>query len=74
MKTIAAGQFKDLCLQMLDDVEHNRTPVIITKRGRPVAKLVPVTPPGPRQSLAGSVIAEHGDPFTTGEAWHDGAP
>ena len=73
MKTIAAGKFKDLCLQMLDDVADSRTPVVITKRGRPVAKLVPVAPPRPRRSLAGSVLAEHGDPFGTGETWNDGA-
>lgn len=73
MKTIAAGRFKDLCLKMLDDVEESRQSVVITKRGRPVAKLVPVTPPRPRLTLAGSVLAEHGDPFSTGETWDDGA-
>jgi prevent-host-death family protein len=50
MKTVAAGKFKDLCLKMLDEVEESRQPVVITKRGRPVAKLVPVTPPRPRLS------------------------
>ena len=73
MKTIAAGQFKDRCLQVLDDVEESRTPVVITKRGRPVAKLVPVSTPKDRRSLSGSVLAEHGDPFSTGETWNDGA-
>jgi antitoxin (DNA-binding transcriptional repressor) of toxin-antitoxin stability system len=73
MKTIAAGKFKDLCLKMLDDVEESRQPVVITKRGRPVATLVPVTPPRPRRTLAGSVLAEHGDPFSTSETWDDGA-
>lgn len=71
MKSIAAGKFKDLCLQMLDDVAETRTPVVITKRGRPVAKLVPVTPPKPTKSLKGSVRAERGDPFSTGETWND---
>jgi prevent-host-death family protein len=73
MRTIAAGKFKDVCLQMLDEVEENREPVVITKRGRPVAKLVPVIPPRSRPSLAGSVLAEQGDPFSTGETWDDGA-
>jgi prevent-host-death family protein len=71
MKSIAAGQFKNLCLKMLDDVAETRTSVVITKRGRPVAKLVPVTPPTPKRSLTGSVLAEHGDPFSTGETWSD---
>lgn len=40
MKRIAAGKFKDVCLKMLDEVATTRTPVVITKRGKPVAKLV----------------------------------
>jgi prevent-host-death family protein len=71
MKSIAAGKFKDLCLQLLDDVAETRTPLVITKRGRPVAKLVPVTPPRAMKSLKGSVLAEHGDPFSSGETWND---
>jgi prevent-host-death family protein len=40
-KTIPAGAFKQGCLRILDEVETHRE-VVITKRGRPVAKLVPV--------------------------------
>lgn len=69
MKTMAAGKFKDTCLQTLDEVAASRTPVVITKRGRPVAKLVPITPPARLGTLAGSVVAESGDPYSTGEVW-----
>lgn len=69
MRTIAAGKFKDICLKTLDDVARTRTPVVITKRGRPVAKLVPCVAPPARRSLAGSVLKEVGDPFSTGETW-----
>ena len=48
MRTIAAGKFKDVCLQTLDEVATQRRPVVITKRGRPVAKLVPIASGGPR--------------------------
>jgi prevent-host-death family protein len=72
MKTIGAGKFKNVCLKMLDDVAQTRTTVVITKRGRPVAKLVPVVASQGR-SLAGSVLEESGDPFSTGEVWHDDA-
>lgn len=41
MKTIAAGQFKARCLQVMEDVRTKRTPVLITKRGKPLVKLVP---------------------------------
>ena len=69
MKTIAAGKFKDVCLKTLDEVATTRTPAVITKRGRPVATLVPYCAPMTRRSLAGSVVKEIGDPFGTGEPW-----
>jgi prevent-host-death family protein len=39
---IAAGEFKTKCLKLLDEVQQKRKQVVITKRGKPVAKLVPV--------------------------------
>ena len=41
-KTIPAGAFKARCLAIMDEVQAKRQAVIITKRGKPVAKLVPV--------------------------------
>ncbi len=70
MRTIAAGKFKDVCLKTLDDVAKTRSPIVITKRGRPVAKLVPCLPLTSRRGLAGSVLKEVGDPFGTGEIWN----
>lgn len=69
MKSLAAGKFKDVCLKTLDEVARTKTEITITKRGRPVAKLVPCTPPPRRRGLAGSVLKETGDPFGTGERW-----
>jgi prevent-host-death family protein len=42
MKTMAAGAFKVHCLAVMDEVQSKRQAVLITKRGKPVAKLVPV--------------------------------
>ena len=42
MKTMAAGTFKTNCLAIMDEVQKKRESVVITKRGKPVAKLVPV--------------------------------
>ena len=42
MKTVAAGEFKVHCLKVMDEVQSKRQAVLITKRGKPVAKLVPV--------------------------------
>jgi prevent-host-death family protein len=42
MKTIPAGKFKAQCLAIMDEVQAKHQAVVITKRGKPVAKLVPV--------------------------------
>jgi len=41
MKKMAAGSFKVHCLAVMDEVQAKRESVLITKRGKPVAKLVP---------------------------------
>ena len=38
---IPAGEFKAKCLHIMDEVNKNRQSIIITKRGKPVAKLIP---------------------------------
>jgi prevent-host-death family protein len=40
-KTIPAGEFKVHCLAIMDEVQAKRQAVVITKRGKPVAKLIP---------------------------------
>lgn len=65
---IRASDFKATCLALLDDVADHRAEFVITKRGRPVARLVPVD--GARD-LRGSVrlSSPDDDLFSTGEAW-----
>ena len=41
MKEMAAGEFKAKCLMIMDQVQKTGEPVLITKRGKAVAKLVP---------------------------------
>ena len=70
MTPLAAGKFKDLCLKILDEVAETRRPVTVTKRGKPVAMVVPCpTPAKSRKGLKGSVLEEHGSLFRTGESW-----
>jgi prevent-host-death family protein len=42
MKTMGAAKFKAHCLAVMDEVQAKREPVLVTKNGRPVAKVVPV--------------------------------
>ena len=41
-RRVPAGEFKANCLRLMDEVARQRTPLVITKRGKPVAKLVPI--------------------------------
>ena len=46
MKQIAAAKFKEQCLALLDSVDEDG--IVITKRGKPVAKLVPMSAAAPK--------------------------
>jgi prevent-host-death family protein len=39
---MTAVEFKSKCLELMDDIKDNHEEVIITKEGKPVAKLVPI--------------------------------
>ncbi len=41
MKQIPAGEFKAKCLAIMDQVLRSGEPVLVTKHGKPVVKLVP---------------------------------
>jgi prevent-host-death family protein len=42
--TLAASEFKAKCLHLLDEVAESGRSLVITKRGRPVARVTPVAP------------------------------
>ncbi len=52
--TIGAGEFKAKCLKLLDEVAETRHPLIITKHGKPVARLMPM-PEKPKTELFGAL-------------------
>ena len=70
MRQIPAGVFKARCLGLLDEVEQQRKEIVITKRGRPVARLVPVSDQPAlvfgRLKGSGRIV---GDIFSTGASW-----
>lgn len=68
MRRIAAAQFKQQCLALLDRVGPEG--IVITKHGRPVAKLIPF--PQDAAELIGVLKGKlqiHGDILSTGEVW-----
>ena len=42
MRTIGAAKFKAECLALMDEVNAKGTHIVITKKGKPIAKLIPL--------------------------------
>jgi prevent-host-death family protein len=73
--SLAASEFKAKCLALLDRVAQEGDTLVITKRGRPVAKVVPVSIP--KRPLRGSwkgMVRIKGDivHFDTSSDWESG--
>ena len=69
MVQINASKFKEQCLSLLDNLQPEG--VIVTKHGKPVAKLIPID--SDCASLIGSMKGKleiKGDIFSTGERWN----
>ena len=69
---INAAEFKAKCLKLLDEVAASGRPLVITKRGRPVAQLVPVPTRSPAPLfgfLKGAVSFHHDVLAPGGETW-----
>jgi len=71
-RTIMVSTFKSRCLALLDQLAVDRVPLVITKRGRPIARIVPVDEAPTGRTTRGSVRLMADDDeayFTTGESW-----
>jgi len=69
MKQVSAAKFKEQCLALIDQVD--RDGIVITKRGKPVAKLIPLATDS--ASLIGSLkhkIKIKGNILSTGLRWN----
>ena len=75
MKKMGAGAFKVHCLAVMDEVQSKRESVLITKRGKPVAKLVPVG--NEKDDIFGflkgkiTILGDVVSPALTPEEWGD---
>lgn len=70
MKQIAASKFKQQCLALLDSVDAEG--IIITKHGKPVAKLMPIEKKKKFSDYYGALKGRmkiNGDIFSTGIKW-----
>jgi prevent-host-death family protein len=74
MKTMTAGKFKAQCLKVIDRVDESREPVTISKKGRAIAKLVPIGLPkedfwGPLAGII-EIVGEIEAPVQPAEDWN----
>lgn len=66
---IPAGEFKARCLALLDHVAERRTEIVVTKRGRPVARVVPVDAPVSTDGSVTLLDEEDEAYFSAEEQW-----
>jgi prevent-host-death family protein len=70
VEEVPAGEFKARCLELMDRVAESHAPIVITKRGRPVAKLVAIAAPRPLYGAMRGSVSILGDIVApTGERW-----
>ena len=70
VEVMKATDFKTHCLEVLDEVSRNRREFVVTKRGRPVARICPVGAGAEEVygCMRGTALAR-GELFSTGEKW-----
>jgi len=56
-RRVSASRFKAECIRLLDEIDQTGTSIVVTKRGRPVARVEPVRAPA---TLRGSVTYPEG--------------
>ena len=70
---IAAAEFKAKCLALMEEVRERGVEFVVTKRGKPIAKLVPVgeIAPDPFGFLGGTVLEEDDIVSPDHAAWEE---
>jgi prevent-host-death family protein len=66
-KAVAAAEFKNACLKIMESVHKSGIPVLVTKRGKPLVRVVPVREEKALVGLEGAIAYEADDIFSTGE-------
>ncbi len=78
MKQIPISKFKATCLGVLEQVRKTRQPVLVTKFGKPVARIVPPPPGVSRRQILGFMAGRvqiqgdivHANPWEDAEGAH----
>lgn len=68
-KEVSATQFKARCLALLDEVAETGQALVVTKRKRPVARVVPALPAASLQGSVRFLVSDEELIAPLGEAW-----
>jgi len=73
VRTVAISELKAHCLRLVDEVARRRSEIVVTKRGKPIARVVPlddVSDDDALNRLRGTVIGgDRVEDFDTGAVW-----
>ena len=71
--SVAVSELKTHCLRLVDQVARERRELIVTRRGKPIARIVPLGEVGPNEVLTrlrGTLIGgDRVEDFDTNSAW-----
>ena len=71
MKEVAISEFKTKCLAILDEVQKTKDPIRVTRRGKPVAEVIPPSAIAPKNwmgsmkgkmKIVGDIVSPASDP------------
>lgn len=72
-KTVAVSELKAHCLRLVEEVARQGHELVVTKRGKPIARLVPMSAPDAESTLArlrGTLVGgERVEDFDTDLVW-----
>lgn len=73
VRMVAVSELKAQCLRLVDEVARRRREIVVTKRGKPIARVVPlddVPPDAALTRLRGTVMGgDRVEDFDTGLVW-----
>ena len=72
-KRVPAGEFKSPCLRLMEEVHRTGIPLVVTKKGKPLVRIVAVHGEPSPPSLHGTIVGEADDITSTGETWEAGS-
>ncbi|MBI4882456.1 MAG: type II toxin-antitoxin system Phd/YefM family antitoxin [Actinobacteria bacterium] len=66
---VPASVFKARCLALFDEVATTHRPLLVTKHGQPVARVIPIETAAVAVGSVTLLSDDEGDYFSTAEAW-----